>query len=148
MRITFDLRETFKRFSLLLFFLLILIIQTDSQKLTALTMENYQSGIVIEELRIKVPFEFKEVWLQAEKKIWDPWLSSKAGFLGRQLLWDKQKEEALILVNWASKKLWKSISMNEVNEVQARFEEDVKTSLNLIENPFTLIYEGELSQEE
>ena len=93
MRITFDLRETFKRFSLLLFFLLILIIQTDSQKLTALTMENYQSGIVIEELRIKVPFEFKEVWLQAEKKIWDPWLSSKAGFLGRQLLWDKQKKK-------------------------------------------------------
>ena len=30
--------------------------------------------------------------------------------------WDK-KEEALILVNWKNKKLWKSISMSEVNVI-------------------------------
>ena len=57
---------------------------------------------------------------------------------------DKEKEEALILVNWENKKLWKSISMNEVNEVQEKFEEKVKTSLNTNVNPFELIYEGEL----
>ena len=110
-------------------------------------MENYQNRIVVEELRLKVPAQFKEVWLETEKKIWDPWLSSKDGFLGRQLFWNKEKEEALILVNWKNKKIWKSISMSEVDEIQEKFEDNVKTYLNLNENPFKLIYEGELGKE-
>ena len=110
-------------------------------------MENYQDEIVIEELRLKVPAQFKEIWLKTEKKIWEPWLSSQDGFLGRQLFWNKEKEEALILVNWKNKKLWKSISMEEVNQIQEEFEENVKTSLNLNVNPFKLIYEGELDKQ-
>ena len=61
--------------------------------------------------------------------------------MGRQLFWDKEKEEALILVNWKNKKLWKSISMSEVNIVQQKFEDNVKAALNVGENPFELIYE-------
>ena len=107
-------------------------------------MDTNQSGLVTEELRLKIPSEFKKIWLQAEKEVWEPWLSIQDGFLGRQIFWDKDKEEALILVNWANKKLWKSISMNEVNEIQEEFEENAKTSLNIEFNPFELIYEGEL----
>ena len=110
-------------------------------------MDNYQGEMIIEELRLKVPADAKEVWLNAEKQIWEPWLSSQDGFLGRQLFWDKEKEEALILVNWKSKKLWKSISLKELNLVQAKFEDNVKTALNLGENPFELIYEGELDKQ-
>ena len=128
----------------MLFFLVFLIFQTNFQILEANSMDNFQSAIVTEELRLKVPSEFKEVWLKTEKSIWEPWLSSKDGFLGRQIFWDKENEEALILVNWKNKKLWKNISMNEVNEVQEKFEDNVKSALNLRENPFKLIYEGEL----
>ena len=110
-------------------------------------MNNYQSEQVIEELRLKVPTKFKEVWLKAEKNVWEPWLTIQDGFLGRQIFLDKEKEEALILVKWENKKLWKSISMKEVNEIQKQFEENVKTSLNLKENPFKLIYEGELKKQ-
>jgi len=67
--------------------------------------------------------------------------------LGRQLFWDKEKEEALILVNWKSKKLWKSIPMSEVKVVQQKFEDNVKAALNIEENPFELIYEGELDKQ-
>ena len=42
------------------------------------------------------------------KRIWEPWLSSRDGFLGRQLFWDKEKEEALILVNWKSRNYGKA----------------------------------------
>ena len=59
----------------------------------------------------------------------------------------KEKEEALILVNWKSKKLWKSIPMSEVNVVQQKFEDNVKAALNVGENPFKLIYEGELDKQ-
>ncbi len=147
MKVTFDLKEKIKRVCFMLIFLVVLIFQTNFQIVQALSMENYQRGIVIEELRLKVPSEFKEVWLNAEKKIWEPWLSNQDGFLGRQIFWDKEKEVALILVNWKNKKLWKSISMKEVNEVQEKFEENVKSSIKLSENPFKLIYEGELENQ-
>ena len=147
MRLAFDSQEKIKRGCFMLVFLVVLIFQTNFKIFQALSMEKYQRGIVIEELRLKVPSDFKEVWLNSEKKIWEPWLFSQDGFLGRQIFWDKEKEEALILVNWKNKKLWKSIPMKEVNEVQEKFEENVKSSLKLSENPFKLIYEGELENQ-
>ena len=147
MKIRFRIGEKIKNLTFLLICLFVFLFQINSQILNALPMENYQDETVIEELRLKVPAQFKEVWLNNEKKIWEPWLFSQDGFLGRQLFWDKEKEEALILVNWKSKKLWKSIPMSEVNLVQEEFEDNVKTALNLKENPFELIYEGELDKQ-
>ena len=148
MRFNLNLKKKIQRFCLLLICLVVLIFQSDFPNLKALTMDNYQSEMVIEELRLKVPADAKSAWLNAEKEIWEPWLSSQDGFLGRQVFWDKEKEEALILVSWESKKLWKSIPMSEVNIVQARFEDRVKTVLNVSKNPFELLYEGELDKQE
>jgi len=147
MRLNLNLKKKIQRFCLVLICFVVLIFQSDIPDLKALTMDNYQGEMVIEELRLKVPADAKAAWLNAEKEIWDPWLSSQDGFLGRQLFWDKKNEEALILVNWKSKKLWKSIPMSEVNVVQEKFEDNVKTTLNVSENPFELIYEGELDKQ-
>ena len=147
MRFNLNLKKKIQRFCLLLICLVVLIFQSDIPNLKALTMDNFQSEMVIEELRLKVPADGKAAWLNAEKEIWEPWLSSQEGFLGRQLFWDKEKEEALILVTWKSKKLWKNIPMSEVNVVQEKFEENVKTALNVEKNPFELIYEGELDKQ-
>ena len=147
MKFNLNLKKKFKSFCLFLICLVFLIFQSDTPNLKALTMDNYHSEMVIEELRLKVPADVKAAWLNAEKEIWEPWLSSQDGFLGRQLFWDKDKEEALILVSWESKKLWKSIQMAEVNLVQDKFEDNVKTALNVSRNPFELIYEGELDKQ-
>ena len=147
MRFNLNLKKKFQRFCLLLICLVVLIFQSDIPNLKALTMDNFQSEMVIEELRLKVPADAKAAWLNAEKEIWEPWLSSQDGFLGRQLFWDKEKEEALILVSWESKKLWKSIPMSKVNVVQEKFEDSVKAALKVEENPFELIYEGELDKQ-
>jgi len=147
MKIRFRIGEKIKNLTFLLICLFVFLFQINSQILNALPMENYQDEIVIEELRLKVPAQFKEIWLKTEKRIWEPWLSSQDGFLGRQLFWDKEKEEALVLVTWKSKKLWKSIPMSEVNVVQQKFEDNVKAALNIGENPFKLIYEGELDKQ-
>ena len=127
--------------------LLFIIFNINPEKLNALDMNTLQNELVTEELRLKVPADMRDVWLNAEKNIWEPWLSSQDGFMGRQIFWDKEKEEALILVNWKNKKLWKNMPMSEVNKVQEKFENNVKTSLNVIENPFELIYEGELDKQ-
>ena len=147
MKIRFRIGEKIKNLTFLLICLFVFLFQINSQILNALPMENYQDEIVIEELRLKVPADVKTAWLNAEKEIWDPWLSSQDGFLGRQLFWNKEKEEALILVNWKSKKLWKNIPMSEVKAVQEKFEDNVKAALNVGENPFELIYEGELDKQ-
>ena len=147
MKLNFNLRGKFKGFCFILVFLVVLIHQSDIPNLRALQMNNYQDETVIEELRLRVPADAKVEWLNAEKQIWDPWLSSQDGFLGRQLFWNKEKEEALILVNWKSKKLWKSIPMSEVNEIQQKFEDNVISALNVSQNPFELIYEGELDKQ-
>ncbi len=149
MKLNLNLKKKFQRLCLVLICLAVLIFQSDITNVKALTMDNNntQGQMVIEELRLKVPADGKAAWLDAEKEIWEPWLSSQDGFLGRQLFWDKEKEEALILVNWKSKKLWKSIPMSEVNIVQKKFEDNVKAALNVGENPFELIYEGELDKQ-
>ena len=147
MKKNYNFKKRMKTFFFLFFFLFIFLYQINFHITEAIAMDNYINSLVIEELRLKVPSEYKEVWLNIEKKIWDPWLSSQDGFLGRQLFWNKEKEEALILVNWKSKNLWKSIPMSEVNLVQQKFEDNVKTALNVGENPFVLIYEGELNKQ-
>ena len=147
MKLNFIIKEKFKQYCFMLIFLFVLISQSDIPNLKALTMENYQGEMVVEELRLKVPADLNAVSLNAEKEVWEPWLSSKDGFLGRQLFWDKEKEEALILVKWKSKKLWKSIPISEVNVVQKKFEDNVKAALNVGDNPFKLIYEGELDKQ-
>ena len=147
MKLAFNLREKLKRICFILIFIMTLIFQNNFQEVNAISMENNQNEIIIEELRLKVPADYKKIWLNAEKIIWEPWLSSQDGFLSRQLFWDKEKEEALILVNWKSKELWKSIPIKEVNEIQEKFENNVKSALNLRKNPFELIYEGELDKQ-
>ena len=147
MKLNLNLKRKFQRLCLTLVCLVVLIFQPDIPNLEALPMDNYQGNMVIEELRLKVPAGVKAAWLNAEKEIWDPLLSSQDGFLGRQLFWDKEKEEALILVNWKSKKLWKSIPMAEVNLIQQKFEDNIKTALNIKNNPFELIHEGELDKQ-
>ena len=147
MNLNFDLKRKIKQFCFIFISLVTVIFQTHTQNLEALTLSNYKSEMIIEELRLKVPADLKEAWLDAEKKIWEPWLSSQNGFLGRQLFWDKEREEALILVSWESKKLWKSIPLSEVNIIQEQFEDNVKTSLKVEVNPFELIYEGELDKQ-
>ena len=147
MKIKLKIKKKIQNFFFLLICLLVLLFQSNSQKLYALSMEKYQDELITEELRLEIPFKFKEVWLQAEKEVWEPWLSVQDGYLGRKIFWDKEKEEALILVKWKNKTLWKNISMKQVIEIQEKFEENVKTSLNLDENPFKLIYEGELVEQ-
>ena len=147
MKINLKTKERIQNLSFLFIFLFVFLFQSHSQILNALPMYKYQSELVTEELRLVIPFKFKEVWLKAEKEVWEPWLSIQDGYLGRKIFWDKEKEEALVLVNWKSKELWKSIPMSEVNVVQQKFEENVKAALDVVENPFKLIYEGELHKQ-
>jgi uncharacterized protein (TIGR03792 family) len=101
--------------------------------------------VVVEHLRIKVPADGRAAWLQAEQGSWEPWLEKQDGYLGRDLLWDSEREEGTLLIRWASREQWKAIPETEVEAVQERFEQLARESTGQGQgNPFPLVFEGEL----
>ncbi len=106
---------------------------------------------VIEQLRLAVPAFHRELWLQAEASSWQPWLEQQSGFEGRQLFWDPQREEGLLLIRWSSREQWKAIPAAEVERVQEVFEAQVNQALKrdpAAEQLFPLLAEGELQVQE
>ena len=100
---------------------------------------------VVEHLRVKVPAEARQAWLEAERGSWDPWLAQQPGFLGRELLWDGDREEGTLLIRWASREQWKQIPEAEIEAVQERFEQLARQATGQSQgNPFPLLFEGEL----
>ena len=141
------LLKNFIRFTLVCS-LIICFYSTPSRNIVfALSINNTNTEMVVEELRLNVPQEYKSVWLKAEREIWEPWLSKQKGYLGRDIFYNENKAEGLVLVKWENKKLWKNIESEEVSRVQLNFEDNVTRSLELKKNPFELVYEGELLRE-
>ena len=82
-----------------------------------------------------------------EASTWQPWLEQQDGFLGRDLYWDPEREEGLLLIRWASREQWKAIPEDEVLRVQTLFEAEVNRSLARPADAvalFPLLAEGEL----
>jgi uncharacterized protein (TIGR03792 family) len=101
--------------------------------------------VLVEHLRIKVPADAVEDWIQAERGSWEPWLERQRGFLDRQLLWDPDREEGTLLIHWRSRADWKAIPDQEIAAVQQRFEQLAQELTgNQQGNPFPLLFEGEL----
>ena len=127
-------------------FLVLIILQFNSITTYSLPMNTINKTIT-EELRLNIPFKYKNTWIKAEKEIWEPWLTKQDGFIERKIFYDQKNEIALLLVNWESKELWKNISIEEVNKVQNIFEDRIKNSLELEKYPFDLVFEGELVEQ-
>ena len=144
MKVVSFLKNLIKKVFVLL--LVFIILQLNVSNAFALQM-NKLNEIIVEELRLSVPLRYKETWLKAEEEIWEPWLSKQDGFLGRQIFYNQKTGEALLLVKWENRNLWKNISIEEVNKMQKIYEETVVSSLEVETNPFELIYEGELFEQ-
>ena len=144
MKVVSFLKNLIKKVFVLL--LVFIISQLNVSNAFALQMNKLNENIV-EELRLSVPLKYKETWLKAEEEVWEPWLSKQDGFLGRQIFYNQKKGEALLLVKWKNRNLWKNISEEEVNKMQKIYEETVTNSLGIETNPFKFIYEGELFEQ-
>ena len=144
MKVVSFLKNLIKQVFVLL--LVFIIFQLNVSNAFALQMNKLNENIV-EELRLSVPLKYKETWLKAEEEVWEPWLSKQDGFLGRQIFYNQKTGEALLLVKWKNRNLWKNISEEEVNKMQKIYEGTVTSSLGVETNPFQFIYEGELFEQ-
>ena len=144
MKVVSFLKNLIKKVFVLL--LVFIIFQLYVSNAFALQMNKLNENIV-EELRLSVPLKYKETWLKAEEEVWEPWLSKQDGYLGRQIFYNQKNGEALLLVKWKNRNLWKNISEEEVNKMQKIYEGTVTSSLGVETNPFQFIYEGELFEQ-
>ena len=144
MKVVSFFKNLIKKVFVLLF--VFIIFQLNVSNSLALQMNKLNENIV-EELRLSVPLKYKETWLKAEEEVWEPWLSKQDGFLGRQIFYNQKTGEALLLVKWKNRNLWKNISEEEVNKMQKIYEGTVTSSLGVETNPFQFIYEGELFEQ-
>lgn len=104
---------------------------------------------VVEHLRLQVPADARDIWIEAELQTWDPWLREQKGFVGREVLWDNRLQEGVLLIHWANRQDWIAIPESIVAVVQQRFEAAAKQMLSLpaqSANPFPLVYAGETSR--
>lgn len=107
---------------------------------------------VVEHLRVQVSADARAAWLEAEALSWEPWLRQQPGYLGRELRWDAEREEGVLLIRWASREQWKAIPEAEVARVQVRFEALARRALGhdfaaaelQPANPFPLVHASEL----
>lgn len=107
---------------------------------------------VVEHLRVQVRSDARAAWLHAESLTWEPWLRQQSGYLGRELRWDAEREEGVLLIRWASREQWKAIPEEEVERVQMRFEVQARRALGnpsqtnepSRDNPFPLVHASEL----
>ena len=105
---------------------------------------NKTDSTVIEYLRLSVAKNDIEAWLAAEKASWEPWLNKQKGFIKRDLFWDPDNEEALLLISWSNRSDWKTIPQAEIDKVQNDFEDlamDLTHKYSL--NPFPIKSQGE-----
>ena len=100
---------------------------------------------VVEHLRLKVPSEARQAWLIAEQASWDPWLRRQPGFLGRDLYWDAERQEGVLLIRWETQQAWDAIPREEIERVQEDFEACARRALGHEEgNPFPMLGSGSL----
>ncbi|MEB3199660.1 MAG: TIGR03792 family protein [Synechococcaceae cyanobacterium] len=115
-------------------------------------------SVVIEHLRVQVPADCVEAWLEAEQACWEPWLQQQSGFLGRELRWDPERQEGVLLIRWASRDQWHAIPSSEVGRIQDDFVRHARGLLREAfshwgdgegpapadsDNPFPLLFSGE-----
>lgn len=79
------------------------------------------SGSVIEELTITVEPGMRDDYLRRDAAVWTPYLESCDGFLGKETwLPDDRPDTVVFVIRWASMAKWKSITPEQVAEVDAR----------------------------
>jgi uncharacterized protein (TIGR03792 family) len=116
-----------------------------------------ESTEVLEVLRLRVPSDGRSCWRRAEAEAWEPWLAQRQGYRGRELYWDPQRQEALLIIGWGHRADWKEIPQASLDAVQEQFEAAARRCLAAQgsaavdrvppTNPFPIVSSGELLHE-
>ena len=78
--------------------------------------------MVIEWLKVKVPPELREQYIQKDDEIWTSLLSSYPGFAGKEVWINPQDPmEIVMVIHWENRESWKSIPAEKLQETDRQF---------------------------
>ncbi|MBD2325458.1 TIGR03792 family protein [Alkalinema sp. FACHB-956] len=78
--------------------------------------------MVIEWLKVKVPIELHDRYIEQDAAIWTTALANCAGFVGKQVWTNSQDPTEIILViQWATREQWKAIPIEQLESIDRTF---------------------------
>jgi uncharacterized protein (TIGR03792 family) len=90
--------------------------------------------MVIEWLKVNVPPEKRELYIQKDDEIWSAALAKHPGYVGKEVWLNPKKESELVLViYWESKEAWDAIPTSVLEETERRFTEAMGSSFPIVE---------------
>ena len=91
--------------------------------------------MVIELLKVKVAPEHREQFIQKDAEIWTQALALYPGFLDKEV-WINPNEptEVILVIRWATQEQWKSIPFKQLQQIEARFTQQIGNTYKLIES--------------
>ena len=103
------------------------------------------SAAVVEVLQMPVSSHQRQCWLEAEAGQWEPWLEQQDGYRGRELLWDPERQQAVVLVGWQSQQQWDAIPASSIGSTEEAFNAQLRQCLGVkAEAPLPLQRAGAL----
>ena len=100
---------------------------------------------VVEVLQMPVSAQQRQCWRQAEEAHWEPWLEQQDGYRGRELLWDPERQQAVVLVGWQSQRQWDAIPASSIGSTEEAFNAQLRDCLGVnAEQPLPLQRAGAL----
>ncbi|OUT70421.1 MAG: TIGR03792 family protein [Synechococcus sp. TMED19] len=84
---------------------------------------------VVEVLHMPVSNQQRQCWLQAEADHWEPWLEQQHGYRGRELLWDPDRQQAVVLIGWQSQGDWDAIPTASISTTEEAFDAQLRQCL-------------------
>ncbi|MFH7027698.1 MAG: TIGR03792 family protein [Heteroscytonema crispum UTEX LB 1556] len=91
--------------------------------------------MVIELLKVKIPPEQREKYIQKDAEIWTKALAKYPGFIGKEV-WinPNNPQEVILIIRWATLEQWKAIPQAELDAIAKHFDSTMGKSYPIVES--------------
>ncbi|KAF3884681.1 MULTISPECIES: TIGR03792 family protein [Nostocales] len=91
--------------------------------------------MVIELLKVKIPPEQREKFIQKDAEIWTPALAKYPGFLGKEV-WINPNDaaEVVFIIRWATREQWKAIPQGDLEAIEKKFTQALGFPQKIVES--------------
>lgn len=91
-------------------------------------------SMVIEWLKIQVPAELREKYIQKDEEVWTAFLASCPGFLGKEVWINPQiPTEIVLVIQWANRQAWKAVPEDALKKTEQLFNQVMGAEYPIIE---------------
>lgn len=91
-------------------------------------------SMVIEWLKIQVPAELREKYIQKDEEVWTAFLASCPGFLGKEVWINPQiPTEVVLVIQWANRQAWKAVPEDALEKTEQLFNQVMGAEYPIIE---------------